>query len=159
MFWIGASSAVPAQQCAAASSSSPPVRGARLLQAGDVVTVRTSGQQGGRAPTRSFVPFSPGPPRPSGLIRSSIPCFSGGFSLAYFFLKLVLAPFQTHYPLRGPTPAEWVRWCAARSLRGPSAAAHPDHQCKPSVLHQSAHGPQLEVSAPSGHGPRQFPGR
>ena len=48
-----------------------PVLGARLLQAGDAVTVRTSGQRGGRAPTLSFVPFSPGPLRPSRRTRRS----------------------------------------------------------------------------------------
>ena len=34
-----------------------PVLGALLIQAGDVVTVHTSGQLGVQAPTRSFVPF------------------------------------------------------------------------------------------------------
>ena len=29
---------------------------------------------------------------------------------------------QTHYPLRGPTLAEWIRWCAARLLRGSSVS-------------------------------------
>ena len=29
-------------------------------------------------------------------------------------------------------------------------------QCEPSVPRQPAYGPQLEVSAPSGHGPRRF---
>ena len=61
--------------------------------------------------------------------------FRFSLSLLLKLLKLKLALIQTHHPLRCPTPEEWIRWCAARLLRGPSQS-QPQHTRFVSVSRQ-----------------------
>ena len=177
-----ASSAVPAPQCAAASSSRPPsagpgssrpemrsqcarrdsrgsspdpVRvvcplfaGATAAQPGDAALTAGSSLQPLAQPSRRRGPLARGRVASRGRPdRGRV----GGTNHKAERVRARTHSQQHSFALPA-VPAEWVRVCAARLIRVPSAAAHPVRQCEPSVPRWPAHGPRLEVCAPSGHG-------